>query len=281
MKFRVDFTARTFDWYLERLDLDGARVRGDRDLVVRCPAHDDYNPSLHIVEDEDGLLVHCFAGCSWAEIDEALSDTASRPKPKLPLPTSRRERGTVVATYDYRNAVGELIFRKLRLDPKSFEIRRPVVVPAKTSGPIQHSEYVRWAPGLKDRAGNYLVDPVPYNLPELIEAVEAGAQVWVVDGEKDADRLNALQPQYQLATCSPFGMARWKPEWNEYLRDADVVIVADRDEAGYQAAAKLGLSLVDAVLALRTVEAVEGKDAYDHLEAGLSVDAFVDICHVC
>lgn len=37
--------------------------------IARCPAHDDKSPSLSIGEGRDGaVLVHCFGGCSAAEV---------------------------------------------------------------------------------------------------------------------------------------------------------------------------------------------------------------------
>jgi len=273
MRVPVNFAAaeRTFDWYLERLDLEGSRLIGERDVLCRCPAHDDYSPSLHLREDEQGLLCFCFAGCSRADIDDALEGV----EPGLstePVQIARRERGTVVAAYDYRNAAGELIFRKLRLEPKSFELRRPVVVPARTEGPVQHSEYVSWRAGLKDEQGRYVVEPAPYNLPELL----AAEVVWIVDGEKDADRLAA---EGVIATCSPYGMARWRDEFSDSLRDKNVVVVADRDDSGYRAAASLAASLVGVAASVRVVEAADGKDAFDHLEAGHSLAEFEEVAN--
>jgi len=41
--------------------------------IARCPAHRDRTPSLSITDtDHGGLLLHCFAGCSWSAIRSAL-----------------------------------------------------------------------------------------------------------------------------------------------------------------------------------------------------------------
>lgn len=41
--------------------------------IACCPAHDDKNPSLAIRQVDDGrILIHCFAGCSAADILDAL-----------------------------------------------------------------------------------------------------------------------------------------------------------------------------------------------------------------
>jgi hypothetical protein len=303
VKVPITFVEHSFDWYLDRLSLEGARLIGDRDVLVRCPAHEDYSPSLHVREDEQGLLVHCFAGCTRADIDDALDDAAPAPKPNLRRIVPPRDRGTVVATYDYRNADAELIFRKLRLEPKTFEIRRPVIVPARTSGPVQHSEYVSWRPGLKDAEGRYVVEPVPYNLPELLAAAERFRPVWIVDGEKDADALNnrwcavyeeplnGSRAGYPIVTCSPYGMGRWRADWTELLLPSpEVVVVADNDDVGVAAATRI----VDQLRALgylfgdengdhglhgvvRLVRSPVGKDAADLLAAGLTPGDFEEL----
>jgi Toprim domain-containing protein len=59
---------------------DVAHVLGGRRAgsgwIVRCPAHDDRNPSLSITDARDGkmILVHCHAGCPQAEVISALKD---------------------------------------------------------------------------------------------------------------------------------------------------------------------------------------------------------------
>jgi hypothetical protein len=50
-----------------------ARKIADGKWLARCPAHDDEKPSLSIGEGRDGrLLLFCFAGCSFAEVCDAL-----------------------------------------------------------------------------------------------------------------------------------------------------------------------------------------------------------------
>ncbi len=47
--------------------------RSGRGWVARCPAHADRNPSLSIGSASDGrLLLHCFAGCAFEDILDAL-----------------------------------------------------------------------------------------------------------------------------------------------------------------------------------------------------------------
>ena len=68
-----------------------ARPNG-RGWTVKCPAHEDHNPSLSISQVEDGhMLVHCHAGCSvesvLAAIDLTMHDLfASDGRPTCPTP---------------------------------------------------------------------------------------------------------------------------------------------------------------------------------------------------
>jgi hypothetical protein len=66
-------------------------ARNRRGWLARCPAHDDRHASLSLANAPDGkLLAFCFAGCSFAEIREALigrglltaNDNQPRRKPR-------------------------------------------------------------------------------------------------------------------------------------------------------------------------------------------------------
>ncbi len=54
------------------------RWSGHRGMAF-CPAHENMRtPALSIAEGEAGkLLLHCFAGCSYADIRDALRDMGS------------------------------------------------------------------------------------------------------------------------------------------------------------------------------------------------------------
>jgi AAA domain len=96
--------------------------------------------------------------------------------------------------------------------------------------------------------------------------------VWVAEGEKDVD---ALEDAGVIATCNPGGAKKWRPEYTDTLAGAsEVVIVADRDEEGRLHAEQVRTAITGKVGAVRVVEAAEGKDAADHLAAGLGLDDF-------
>ncbi len=64
-------TARAGDSPIDRLlpRLEGVKATGADRYVAKCSGHDDKRPSLTIRALPDGrILVHCWAGCSAAEI---------------------------------------------------------------------------------------------------------------------------------------------------------------------------------------------------------------------
>src|SRR4029077_4566368 len=67
---------------------------------------------------------------------------------------------------------------------------------------------------------------VLYRLCELIEAGRAKQPVLVCEGEKDTN--TAVQLGY-AATTNPGGVGKWRKEFDEFLRGADVVVISDND----------------------------------------------------
>lgn len=56
--------------------LDGVRPTAPGRWLAKCPAHDDRRPSLSIREADDGrVLLHCWSGCSTAEVIDAIGAT--------------------------------------------------------------------------------------------------------------------------------------------------------------------------------------------------------------
>jgi len=106
----------------------------------------------------------------------------------------------------------------------------------------------------------------------VIESVANGETVYIAEGEKD---VLALEVAGYVATCNSGGAGKWLPEYNEVLAGADLVVIVDRDDAGARHAKLLEQNLQPVVNSIRFVQAKHGKDAFDHFEAGHSVDEFV------
>jgi putative DNA primase/helicase len=228
----------------------GSKRDGDH---WQCPFHEDHTPSLHVTNGDGKVLLHCLAGCSTDEVLAALGLSMRDLFDDDDSPTQAR---SVEAEYDYTEESGELLFQVVRFAPKDFRQRRPDATSADG-----------WAWSIKD------VRRVLYRLPEVIEAVREGRVVWVVEGEKD---VHALESAGEVATCNAGGAGKWRDEYAEDLRGAEVVIVADKDEPGRKHAEQVRRSLEGVAASVRVVEAAVGKDAADHLAAGHNVDDFVD-----
>ncbi|MFE3986547.1 toprim domain-containing protein [Nocardia tengchongensis] len=108
--------------------------------------------------------------------------------------------------------------------------------------------------------------PLPYRLPEVLDAVQSGREIYVCEGEKDVTR--AFEAG-QIATCNAMGTGSWTPEHAKWLHGAGrVIVVADRDRPGYLHAVKVADTLHGRVGEVRVLQAAAGKDLSDHLDAG-------------
>ncbi|MHB1431394.1 MAG: hypothetical protein ACYCVZ_04685 [Streptosporangiaceae bacterium] len=228
--------------------------------MAQCPAHDDATASLSLGQGNAGAVLHCQAGCdTLAGVLPALKLSA-RDLFDSPRGSRKALPYRVTAEYRYTDEHGELLYIKERREPKDFRVKRP----DGRGGWIWHLS-----------AGTRRV---LYRLPEIVGAGRDGRTVYVVEGEKDADRLASLG---YAATCNFDGAAKdgqrtkWRPEYGDILRDANVVIVADRDPAGI-AHAKAAMSDLQAkaksVVIMLPKVADEHADVSDHLDAGHTLD---------
>jgi hypothetical protein len=124
---------------------------------------------------------------------------------------------------------------------------------------------------------------VLYQLPAVIAAIDRGIEVWLPEGEKDADALSFhfQHAGYEaVATANASGARSWRPEYAQALRGAHVVIVEDNDPpgvnrvtgeviepAGRTRTKTLLASLGGVAASVRVVRAIAGKDSFDHLAA--------------
>jgi hypothetical protein len=138
--------------------------------------------TLDLIEHRLGL---CGADAiQWLRAQGLIQEAQPKPKSgangRLP-PQGEAPKATawepdhVVAIYDYPDETGELLFQVLRIEEpgkkKTFLQRQPA-----GGGKWVYTQTAR---------------QVPYRLPGLLERPE-GARVYIVEGEKDADRLAAL-----------------------------------------------------------------------------------------
>lgn len=179
--------------------------------IAYCPAHGDKDKrSLSVSPGAGGRwLVHCFTGCAAPAIMAAIDATVDDlfPEPAKPATTSPPPR--VVATFDYCDAAGEVLYQVLRYEPKGFKQRRP------------------------DGAGGWIwalgdVARVLYRLPDLAEA----PRVTWVEGEQCVE---TLRERGILATTACGGASAWRDSYADDLARLGVqelVVLPDHDEPG-------------------------------------------------
>ncbi len=301
----------SFDRLTAALDTAGRRyrLRGSDHLDGQCPAHDDGRASLSAdfhpaAGDLPGrVMLRCHAGCAAEDVVAVLglvlADLYDGPAPRRSAPSPRRVSARPAAkparkpdakpadhrcrwepepvtTYPYCDENGAVIGEVIRqrctrpgCGAKNFPVRRPAL-PTDDPARVRDGWVYRWP-----------TQRPLYRLPEVLAAARAGGRVLVVEGEKDAEALAAVGA---VATCNPGGAdngsgGKWRPEHTAALAGAAVVIVADRDAAGYRHAEYVRgqLAAAGAARSVRVVEAAAGKDAADHLAAGRGVGELVAI----
>lgn len=173
------------------------------------------------VDLEKGTIYDHEAAEGWGLLDFIRLETGERnplawmeaqgiKEPANGYQSPAKVRKQIVATYDYADADGVLVYQVVRYEPKDFRQRRPD--PSKPSG---------WNWSVKG------VQPLPYRLPDML--AKPDAPVFVVEGEKDADNLAA---QGVLATCNSGGSKKWPDSLSTYFEGRRVVIIPDNDQAG-------------------------------------------------
>jgi hypothetical protein len=127
-----------------------------------------------------------------------------------------------LTNYVYRDIASTPLFRKVRNLPGR-EPRFWLERPEGRGG---------WVKGTKG------VDTkLVYRANEVKQAIADGRIIACVEGEKDSDRLWALDI---AATCNAYGASepgkrpKWTKEHSEQLAGADIVVFNDNDPAGYE-----------------------------------------------
>lgn len=189
--------------------------------------------------------LHGVCGCGkHHDVQQQRGKDSPAPTPNIPK--------RLIATYDYRNATGDLLYQVCRLEPKSFTQRRP-------------DGHGGWVYNLKG------VDPVLYRLPAVLQADPAQV-VFIPEGEKDADRLAAIG---LVSTCNSGGAGKWRPRFNDALRGRHVVVIADNDGIGHKHAERIASFLFGIAASVKVLrfDGVPAKgDVSDWLDAGNTVD---------
>ena len=174
-------------------------------------------------------MIRCFAGCktetivgtlglTWRDLfDKTITEPSlttlgeSRNKPSMNFGKGIRYFGAskyqrVHCVYPYVDGEGRLQYENVRFYPKDFRARR----------------YDVRGKAVWNLEG---VTRLPYRLPDLIEAAKAKTDIFLCEGEKDADALRELG-----FVASSF--KNWVEDFNRYIEGCHVVIARDHDQPG-------------------------------------------------
>lgn len=193
--------------------LDGVKSNGQNGYMACCPVHNDKKASLKVSEGEDGrILLYCHAGCSIQNIVEAMGLNMSDLFSQSITATTSAASYKLDREHIYKNSVGEIVGKK--------SIWKAPGVKSKKVKCYRY-ENGQYIEGL-----NNAKFPL-YHLPELLSSKDT---IIVAEGEKDVKTLEKLG---YTATSKPNGAgSKWLTEYNDYIKDRDVVLLADNDKPG-------------------------------------------------
>jgi predicted P-loop ATPase len=173
-------------------------------------------------------------------------------------PSDKKKMGPIDRVYKYHDDAGKVVFETVRFkEPKDFRQRRP-------------------GPGGKPVWNLSGVATVLYQLPELLTA-DPTRTVWIVEGEKDVDRLRFLG---EVATCNPMGAGKWFEHYADPLRDRICRILPDNDQAGRDHAEKIARTLRGKAMSAAIVElpGLPNKgDVSDFFDAGGTLEQLITL----
>jgi len=214
--------------------------RGDT-INAQCPAHPDRNPSLTISRGTtQSVILHCHAGCATPDIVNALGLTWADIATPRPADTP-----TEPIHYTYLNADGTPRYRVIRTPDKKFWQQ------------AFDPDTGEWRNGITG------IERTLYNLPAINHAIDTGKPIWIVEGEKDADRLTR---EGHTATCNSGGAGKFTDDLADLLTGAAFInIVADNDEPGHAHAEHISELLIERGIRHDLWLPREGKDISDHL----------------
>lgn len=199
-------------------------------VITNCPFHDDQHGSMSVNFRKGAWFCHTGCGSGgMVDFETKLTGKAGSDAVRNFLSLPRQQKAD--ATYYYRDALGHKVFRKRRWNAKSPEDRKRFACEIFLGDN-------RYGSNMDGFVGEHPL----YNLPEVVGAT----QVWICEGEADADRMNAefevldnamenRSQRYRRVATTHFdgaGPGKWKESYSKYLAGKLVVICEDNDEVG-------------------------------------------------
>ncbi|MCC6681137.1 MAG: AAA family ATPase [Phycisphaeraceae bacterium] len=215
---------------------------------------------MTIAEGDDGrALVKCMAGCDTSAVVDAMGLKMADLFPPRNTPAPHQQR-RIVATYDYTDEAGKLLFQSVRYEPKGFKQRR-----SDGKG--------GWTWSLNG------VRRVLYRLTLIIEAGE-DSFIFMVEGEKDADRIST---QGTVATTTSGGACKGNLTDLTPLHNRHIVLLPDNDATGRKHVQQLAALLHGKAASVRVLDLAKHADmpakgdVSDWLDAGHDTDELIKL----
>lgn len=204
------------------------------------------------------------------EVDDNRSEQPAQQREELPqnndydqshpaeqIKQKQRVTYTVVDTYEYEDAEGNFYMAVEKLDPKSYRQKRKHDdgwLYGVTEGEYRRLNNGNWKRLKKDESGGVLIPAlpiIPYNLPDVLDAISREQTIFIVEGEKDVETLRNLGC---VATCNPMGAGKFDDNMLPYFVGADVVNLLDNDEPGFDHSKLVYEKLQPVALRIRSLE---------------------------
>lgn len=233
--------------------LKHVKEQANGSYMACCPNHDDHNPSLSVGLSRDGkrILVHCFTGCP----EEKILSSLGLKKSDLFIDSyvgKNIKNDDNKHVYRYMDENGKLLYEKTRTDFGKKEKRF-------------------WFTDANGKKGIKDIDKrVPYNLPNVIKA----DKIIFVEGEKCAEAV--IAKGYCATTLDSGANSKWKPEYAEYFKGKDVIIIPDCDRPGMEYAKKIQKGISGSKI-ICLPEKEKGYDIADWLSDGKTMEEVMQL----
>jgi 5S rRNA maturation endonuclease (ribonuclease M5) len=231
--------------------LNRFKSTGGNEYKGICPFHEDTEPSFCVSSEtgqyycqgcgKKGDIFHFYAKLHGLNTKDDFRKVLKGIIDDFSIPFTEKKKHTV-KRYIYFDQNGHPLHRTCRTEPKDFY--------------QQHYNNGTWISGLKG------IEPVLYNLPDIMEAPE----ILIVEGEKDADNLAALG--FCATTCA-MGAKKWRDSYNWTLKGKNIVLIPDNDNQGREHMALIGNQLrgkADSLKLLELPDMPSKGDVSDYIE---------------
>jgi putative DNA primase/helicase len=210
-----------------------------------CPIHGGTRDSFAVQRLTGCWFCHsdCNRGGGIIELERALGNTDFRTARDevfrivgrvSSLNRNTRAKWHSTATYTYTDEMGSPLFRIFRLEPDDRAARDKKFY-------IERFESGSWIKGLGSTRR------VPYHLPAILNA----EQVFISEGEKDADTVAAMG---LVSTTCPLGAGKWTGEYSPYFKGKHAIVLMDNDDAGRAHATQVATEILPVAATVRVLE---------------------------